>query len=237
MNQRGTGEPRHERGVFNRIPEPPAAPAEFVIRPPAAKRDANCQKQPRPGRPRSCPARPGLVQVSAQHGRNGERKSHREADITDVKNRRVYCQPGILQQRIQVRAVKRRRNQPFKWIRGQQSKQQESTTQESQYADYPGPERLRQFLAVAADSYCPGRQNDDPQEQRAFMRAPDRRKFVNRRQCELRMICNVFDRKIAVQKGPAEAGESHYYEYELPECGRPCHCHQWLIVPVRAEQR
>ena len=40
MDQRGADEPRHERRVLDRIPEPPAAPAELVVRPPAAERDA-----------------------------------------------------------------------------------------------------------------------------------------------------------------------------------------------------
>ena len=44
MDQRGAGQPRHQRGVLDRIPEPPAAPAEFVIGPPRAHRDAEGQE-------------------------------------------------------------------------------------------------------------------------------------------------------------------------------------------------
>jgi hypothetical protein len=46
MDQRSADQPRHERRVLDRIPEPPAAPAEFVVRPPAAERDAERQKTP-----------------------------------------------------------------------------------------------------------------------------------------------------------------------------------------------
>ena len=34
MNQRRAHQPGHERRVFNRVPEPPSAPAQFVISPP-----------------------------------------------------------------------------------------------------------------------------------------------------------------------------------------------------------
>ena len=46
MHQRRTDQPWHEGRVFNRIPEPPAAPAKFVIGPPATQRDTQCQKHP-----------------------------------------------------------------------------------------------------------------------------------------------------------------------------------------------
>ena len=38
MDQRGRDQPRHQRGVLHRIPEPEAAPAELVIGPPGAAR-------------------------------------------------------------------------------------------------------------------------------------------------------------------------------------------------------
>ena len=40
VKERGAGKPRHEGGVLHRVPKPPAAPAEFVIGPPGAERDA-----------------------------------------------------------------------------------------------------------------------------------------------------------------------------------------------------
>src|SRR5205814_1536820 len=44
MNERGADEPRHERRILDRIPEPPAAPAQLVIRPCAAEHDAAGEK-------------------------------------------------------------------------------------------------------------------------------------------------------------------------------------------------
>ena len=46
MEKRGSCEPRHEGGVFDRVPEPPAAPAELVVGPPRTHRDADRQEHP-----------------------------------------------------------------------------------------------------------------------------------------------------------------------------------------------
>ena len=58
MNQRRADQPRHERGVLDRIPEPPAAPAELVVRPPAAERDADRQEHPRDASSTVAPSAP-----------------------------------------------------------------------------------------------------------------------------------------------------------------------------------
>src|SRR3546814_18736409 len=50
MDQRGAGKPGHERGIPDRVPEPPAAPAELVIGPPRAERDAAGETAPEIGR-------------------------------------------------------------------------------------------------------------------------------------------------------------------------------------------
>ena len=46
MEQGGRREPRHQRGILDRVPEPPAAPAELVIGPIAAGGDAERQQDP-----------------------------------------------------------------------------------------------------------------------------------------------------------------------------------------------
>ena len=46
VDQRGADQPGHERGIFHRVPEPPAAPAELVVGPPGAQRDADAEEGP-----------------------------------------------------------------------------------------------------------------------------------------------------------------------------------------------
>ena len=64
MDQRGGRQPRHERGILHRIPEPPAAPPQFVVRPPATQGDPEREAHPSGDRPRTRPARPGGIHAS-----------------------------------------------------------------------------------------------------------------------------------------------------------------------------
>ena len=43
VQERGTGQPRHQRGVLDRVPRPVAAPAELHVRPAGAEQDARCR--------------------------------------------------------------------------------------------------------------------------------------------------------------------------------------------------
>ena len=81
VHEGGAHQPRHERRILDRIPEPPAAPAEFVVRPPAAERDADGEKRPR--------RRSSTAATSAPTRRRGARSSARRARTrTRPKTRR-----------------------------------------------------------------------------------------------------------------------------------------------------
>ena len=122
MDQRSTHQPRHERGVFDRIPEPPAAPAQLVIRPPAPQRDTEGQK--RPGRccPRPRPARPGGIELATQQGGDGEGERYRKAHVAHIQHGRMNNQAKILQQRVEIASIHSGGNQPVKGIGGEQRK-------------------------------------------------------------------------------------------------------------------
>ncbi len=102
MQQRRARKPRHEGGVFNRIPKPPAAPAEFVISPPAAQGDAAGQRTPRPQNPGPHPTAPNRINPAFDEGRDGKRKRRRETDIAQIEERWVKGEARVLQQRIEA---------------------------------------------------------------------------------------------------------------------------------------
>src|ERR1700720_1813009 len=106
MYERGTHQPRHERGVLHRIPEPEAAPAELVVGPEAPERDAAGEKRPGSGGPGPRPACPGLVEPALEHGGAGEGKRHRKTNVAGVENRRVYRERRVLQDRVEIAAVR-----------------------------------------------------------------------------------------------------------------------------------
>src|SRR6516164_10960983 len=102
MQQRGSGEPRHQRRILDRIPKPEAAPAERVIGPVRSASDADGQAHPGTEHPRTNPARPSRVDASLQQRGNRERKCDRESDIAEVQERRVKCEAWILQNWIEI---------------------------------------------------------------------------------------------------------------------------------------
>ncbi len=124
MNQRGADEPGQERGVLDRVPEPKAAPAQFVIGPPAPERDADGQETPRRQRPGPHPARPGGIDAPFDQGRDGEGKGDREADIAEIEEGRMEGEAGVLQQRVEAFAVHGRREDSREGVGGEDDEQE-----------------------------------------------------------------------------------------------------------------
>ena len=116
MDERGADQPRHEGGVFNRIPEPPASPAEFVIRPPTAERYAGRQKDPGRKRPWPGPPCPGRVEPSSKQGSDSKRKCDRKAHVAHVEHGWMNRQPRILKQGVEITPVHRRRELSIKRV-------------------------------------------------------------------------------------------------------------------------
>ena len=124
-------QPGHERGVLDRIPEPPAAPAELVVGPAAAEGDADGEEDPGRRRPRPRPARPGRVEVAADQRGDGERERDREADVAHVEHRRVDHHPRVLQQRVELAAFRRGRDEPVERVRRRQHEEQEAEREQA----------------------------------------------------------------------------------------------------------
>ena len=84
MDERGADQPGHEGGVLHRVPEPPAAPAELVVRPAAAERDAEREEAPRP------PWSTGATSAPRRR-RAGRRAAPRSRRRTPPRSRRSPC--------------------------------------------------------------------------------------------------------------------------------------------------
>ena len=145
MDQRRAHQPRHERGVLHRIPEPEAAPAELVVRPPAAQRDAAGEERPGRGGPRAASSAP-------RSGRGGPRASPRRRRRRRPRSRRSRCRGSadgsasarVLQHRVQVVAVGRRRDQAQERVGGGEREQQEAEADHAQHAEHARREARRQ---------------------------------------------------------------------------------------------
>src|SRR5271155_4611783 len=111
MDERRAGEPRHEGGVLNRVPEPEAAPAERVIGPEGAGGDAEREEAPGDEREGPHETRPRRVDAALDQRRGGERIDDREADIAEIKQWRMDRQAWVLQNRIEVAPFEGRRRE------------------------------------------------------------------------------------------------------------------------------
>ena len=219
MNQRGADQPRHEGRVLHRIPEPPAAPAELVVRPPAAERDTDREKEPRERGPWPRPARPARIEAAFEHGGHRKGERHGEADITDVQHRRVHREREVLQHRVQVAAVRGCRRQPLERIRGQQDEEQEPGAHDAKDTQHACGERFRELPAEGRNRQRPGRERERPEHERSFMRAPYRREAVERRQRGVGVLRDIQHGKVIALERPGQHGERHGDEHPLPRDG------------------
>src|SRR5580700_3501283 len=117
MYEGGSGEPGHERSILDRIPEPEAAPAERVVGPVRAHCNAEGQEAPGHEREGSDETRPGGVDPAFDQRRGGEGEDDREADIAEVQKRRMNGEARVLQDRIEIATLERRRIEPRKGVR------------------------------------------------------------------------------------------------------------------------
>src|SRR6516162_2861611 len=99
--------PRHKRRILHRIPEPEPSPAQFVIGPVRAHRDANGQKYPSCQRPWTHPTCPSSIDATFDKSSDREGKSDREPDIPEIEKRWVNCEADVLQDRVEIASFKR----------------------------------------------------------------------------------------------------------------------------------
>ena len=235
MNERGTDQPRHERGIFDRIPEPPAAPAEFVIGPPRAQRDAAGQERPGGQRPGLGPADPLAFDAAAEQAGNGEGKSNCEADVAHVQQRRVEDHARVLQQRVEIVAVRRAGQDPGERIGRKRSEREKADRDDAHDGQHAGAKYLGQRSRQCHDGNHPAAQHQHPQQQGAFVAAPYRAEPVVPRQQQVGIACDVFDREVVHQKARGQHGEGKQREHEQAYGQRRRGCNQAVVADPGAD--
>ena len=237
VQQRRAGEPGHERGVLDRIPEPPAAPAELVVGPPRAHGDADGQAHPGGERPRPHPARPGGVDAPFDQRGDGEREGDREADVARVEKRRMKGERRVLQDRIEAAAVGGRRVHAQERIRRQQDEQQEGDGDRRLHGEHVGLEGQRQVAAEGGDGGAEQRQDHHPQHHRAFVVPPHAGDAIEQRLGRVRVGDDVGDGEVGRHVGVRQRQEGKSDEAELAERGGIGHGHHARVAYARAPRR
>ena len=112
MQERGRGEPRHQRRVLDRIPRVVAAPPDLDVRPVRAEQLPDAERRPREERPAARGDDPALVGAAGEQRAHAERERHGQPDVAEVEERRVREHVRVLQARVEARALGRRRLRP-----------------------------------------------------------------------------------------------------------------------------
>ena len=231
-------EPGHEARVLDRVPEPEAAPAELVVGPPGAERDADGQEHPGGERPGPDPARPGGVDPPLDQRGDGEGEGHREADIAEVEEGRVEGEARVLQQRVQVAPVDGRHREPQEGVRGEQDEGQEGDADRGLHRQHPRLEGRGQLAPNARRRRAEEREDQDPEEHRALVVPPDAGELVEPGLGAVRVGVDQRDREVRGQEGPGQRREGEADQQELRRWRRARPPPSSLRQPLlRAHQR
>ena len=201
VDERGTGQPRHEGEVLDRVPEPEPAPAQLVVSPPAAQRDPAGQPGPRQQGPRPHQPRPVPVRLATQQRGDGQREGQRKPDIAEVKQRRVQRQSDILQQGVQPPALRRRRQNALEGVRGENREGEKGQRYQRLHPQRVGYQRRTSAARLAPSAgqrqqAAKQAQNQHPQQDRALVVAPGPRDFIEQRLGAVAVFKGGFDTEV-----------------------------------------
>ena len=207
MQQRGACQPGHEGGIFDRVPEPEAAPAKLVIGPVGAHRDAACQEYPGGQHPGAHPARPRGVDPSFDQSRDSEREADRKPDIAQIKQRRVHRETDVLQHRVEVASFDRRGVQPCERVGRHQNEKQECRADPTLHTKHIGTQRCGQIGTEQSNHRAEQHQYQHPQKHRAFVVPPRAGHFVEKRLQRMGVFPDIRDGKVGRDIGRDERTE------------------------------
>ena len=98
-------------------------------------------------------------------------------------------------------------------------------------------QRARQRAAEQGDDRAEHRQNEDPQQHRAFVEPPDAGDLVDRRHRAVRILRDVENGKIRRQMRIDERCECNCDQRELGQRGAAPDLHKLIVADARAPQR
>jgi len=148
----------------------------------------------------------------------------------------MHREGGILQHRIEIVAVGHRGHQPREGIGRRERKQQEAAADDTEHAQRARGEGGRQMAGVADQGHGPQREHQNPQQHRAFVRAPQRGDTVEQRQRRVGILGHVAHRKVVVDESVHQHADREGDEHELPAGSRGHHCEPAFALECRAGQ-
>ena len=154
-------------------------------------------------RPGADPAAPGGVDPTLDQGGDGKGEGDGEADIAGVENGRMESEAGVLQQRVHVAAVHRRRPEAGERVAGEQAEQQEARPRcrRARRSRGPGEPRVgRARTPATAPPHTPRIRR--PKQNGALVVPPGAGDLVEQRLQRVAVLGDVEDRKVVGRRWP-----------------------------------
>ena len=180
VQERGRGEPRHERSVLHRVPRVVPAPADLDVGPVSAEELPDAEERPGGERPAPCRDDPPLVGAARKQRAHRERERDRQPDVAQVEQRRVREHVGVLQARHHAGAV-RRCGRRLERARDEAEHEGEEHGDACEHGHDPGDQVARLPVQPDGERRVPG-QDHEPEQERALLSAPERGERVAERQ-------------------------------------------------------
>ena len=143
----------------------------------------------------------------------------------------------VLQDRIEVTALDRRIGDPRKRIRGRENEQIERRTDPRLRRQDERTQRARQVIAECRHHRAEQRQDQHPQQHRAFVIPPYSGDLVDHRLQRMGILIDVCDREIRRDVQPCQCRERQRSECELRQRRGARDIHQRRITQTRADHR
>ena len=127
----------------------------------------------------------------------------------------------VLQDGIEIASIRRRRIEAHKRIGCDQHEQQKAETDYAQHAEHASRKAMGQPGYANSHRHRPTAQQEDPQQERAFVGAPHRGDAVEERERGVRVLCDVQDREIV---GHERSNQTAHGGGEHHELTGHCRC-------------
>ena len=143
---------------------------------------------------------------------------------------------GVLQDGIEVASLEWRRRQPLERVRGQENEGEEGETDQALNGERVGAQPARQRAAEQGDQRAEDRQNENPQQHRAFVVPPYAGDLVDRGHRNVRILGDVENRKIRGQVRVDKRREGDRDQHELDQRGVAPDRHEPDVADTRAPE-
>lgn len=143
---------------------------------------------------------------------------------------------GILEERVQVRAVRRHARQSRKRVRGEHSERQKTHANYSLHTKNTGAQTIGQCSTKDRDGGAQYRENQYPQHKRAFVIAPDPSEFINQWLCRMAVLVDVQDTEIRGDIRPRQRRKRNGHKPGLGKAGDRRGAHQGKVMAMAADK-